>query len=174
MNFDGTLSPELAMMKKNLDSYNNEMRILAMPAKNDGTPMPAQLGAGGGFCPKGGKNTAVAKDFMKYFIRPEVMNENLKGGLGRWCPSIPQVVKDDPWWTDPKLDPHRSIYVNTTVIGPSIPNYVGYNPAIGQVNAEQLWGKCHADVIKNNMTPAQAVDKAFKRAETIFKRFDFS
>ena len=174
MNFDGTLSPELAMMRKNMTSYKDEMRILAQPTKNDGTPMPAQVGAGGGFCPKGGKNTAVAKDFMKYFIRPEVMNENLKGGLGRWCPAIPQVVKDDSWWTDPKLDPHRSIYVNTTVLGPTIPNYIGYNPAIGQVNAEQLWGKCHADVIKNNMTPAQAVDKAFKRADTIFKRFDFS
>ena len=174
MNFDGTLSPELAMMRKNLKSYNEEMRVLGLPLANDGKPMPAQVGAGGGFCPKGGKNTAVAKDFMKYFIRPEVMNENLKGGLGRWCPAIPQVVKDDPWWTDPKLDPHRSIYVDETVLGPTMPNYIGYNPAIGQVNAEQLWGKCHADVIKNNMTPAQAVDKAFKRADTIFKRFDFT
>ena len=174
MNFDGTLSPELAVITKRPDDYNNNMKVLGLPLKNDGTPMPAQVGAGGGFCPKGGKNTAVAKDFMKYFIRPEVMNANLKGGLGRWCPAIPQVVKNDPWWTDPKLDPHRSQYVQLTVLGPTMPNYVGYNPAIGQVNAEQLWGKCHADVIKNKMTPAQAVDKAFKRAESIFTKFDFS
>jgi hypothetical protein len=25
----------------------------------------------------------VAKDFMKYFMQPKVMNENLKAGLGR-------------------------------------------------------------------------------------------
>lgn len=173
MNFDGTLSPELAIITKRPDDYANNMRILNMPAQVDGSPMPAQVGAGGGYCPKGGKNTAVAKDFMKFFIQPDNMNANLKGGLGRWCPSIPDVVKNDSWWTDPKLDPHRSIYVQTTVLGPTIPNYIGFNPATGQVNAEQLWGKCHANVIKNNMTPAQAVDVAFKRAETIFNKFTF-
>jgi len=173
MSFDGTLSPELAIMTKRPDDYETNMRILGMPTAVDGTPMPAQVGAGGGFCPKLGKNVAVAKDFMKFFIRPEVMNANLKGGLGRWCPAIPDVVKNDSWWTDPKLDPHRSIYVQTTVLGPTHPNYIAFNPAIGQVNAEQLWGKCHADVIKNNMTPEQAVEKAFKRAETIFNKFTF-
>ena len=154
MNFDGTLSPELAVITKNPKGYNEEMRVLSLPNKNDGTPMPAQVGAGGGFVPKGARNVEVAKDFMKYFIRPEVMNENLKGGLGRWCPAIPQIVKDDPWWTDPKLDPHRSQYVEQTVLRPTVPNYIGFNPALGQVNAEQLWGHCHADVIKNGMTPA--------------------
>jgi len=173
MSFDGTLSPELAVITKRPDDYQNNMRILGMPTGLDGKPVPAQVGAGGGFCPKAGKNTAVAKDFMKFFITPEVMNANLKGGLGRWCPSIPAVVKNDPWWTDPKLDPHRSIYVQTTVLGPTIPNYIGFNPAIGQVNAEQLWGKCHANVLKNNMTPQQAVETAFKRAETIFNKFTF-
>ena len=59
------------------------------------------------------------------------------------------------------------------VLGPTVPNYIGYNPALGQVNAEQLWGHCHADVIKNGMTPAEAVDKAFKRAEAIFARVSF-
>ena len=101
------------------------------------------------------------------------MNENLKGGLGRWVPVIPSVVKDDPWWTDPKADPHRLPYVTEAVLSPTFPAYNGFNPAMGQVNAEQLWGQCHADVIKNGMTPAAAVDKAFKRAETIFAKFTF-
>ena len=38
---------------------------------------------------------------MKYFMQPKVMNENLKAGLGRWVPAIPQLVKDDPFWLDP-------------------------------------------------------------------------
>ena len=95
MSFDGTLLPELAIMTKRPDDYETNMRILGMPTAVDGTPMPAQVGAGGGFCPKLGKNVAVAKDFMKFFIRPEVMNANLKGGLGRWRPAIPDVVKND-------------------------------------------------------------------------------
>jgi len=54
-----------------------------------------------------------------------------------------------------------------------VPNFIGYNPALGQVNAEQIWGQCHADVIKNGMTPAAAVDKGFKRADAIFTKFTF-
>jgi multiple sugar transport system substrate-binding protein len=173
MDFDGTLSTELAQITKDPKGYHEQMKILNVGKKNDGTQMLCQVGAGGGFIPRGAKNVAVAKDFMKYFIQPKVMNDNLKGGLGRWVPAIPQVVKDDSWWTDPKLDPFRSIYTQQTVLEPTIPNWIGYNPALGQVNAEQVWGQAHADVIKNGMTPKQAVDKAFNRTEEIFKKFSF-
>ena len=58
--------------------------------------MKTQVNAGGGFIPKGAKNVEVAKDFMKYFMQPKVMNENLKAGLGRWVPAIPQIVQGRP------------------------------------------------------------------------------
>lgn len=172
MDFDGTLSTELAMIR-NKKAYYEEMAVRGLPNKNDGSPMSAQVGAGGGFIPKGAANVEVAKDFMKFFMQPQVMNENLKGGLGRWVPVIPAVAREDPWWTDPKADPHRSQYVTEAVLNPTVPSYNGFNPAWGQVNAEQLWGIAHADVIKNNMTPSAAVDKAFKRAEAIFSKFTF-
>jgi multiple sugar transport system substrate-binding protein len=158
-------------MIKDKKAYYEEMVVMGLPNGNDGKPMPAQTGAGGGFIPKGAKNVEVAKDFMKFFMQPQVMNENLKGGLGRWVPVIPSIVKDDPWWLDNKTDPHRAPYVQEAVLGPTVPAYNGFNPAWGQVNAEQLWGQAHADVIKNGMTPAAAVDKAFKRVETIFTKF---
>ncbi len=172
MDFDGTLSTELAMIK-NKKAYNEEMAVMGLPNRNDGSPMPAQLGAGGGFIPKGAKNIAVAKEFMTYFMKPEVMNENLKGGLDRWVPVIPSIVKEDPWWLDTKLDPHRSAYVHEAVLGPTIAQYNGFNPAWGKVAAEQLCGQCHADVLKNNMTASEAVDKAFKRTEEIFSKVVF-
>jgi multiple sugar transport system substrate-binding protein len=170
MDFDGTLSTELAMIK-NKKAYFEEMAVMGLPNGNDGKPMPAVVGAGGGFIPKGAANVTVAKDFMKYFMQPQVMNENLKGGLGRWVPVIPSIVKDDPWWTDP-ADPFRAPYVREA-LGPTIPSYNGFNPAWGQVQAEQLWGQAHADVIKNGMKPADAVDKAFRRAEAIFANYKF-
>jgi multiple sugar transport system substrate-binding protein len=170
MDLDGTLSTELAMIK-NKKAYYEEAVVRGLPNRNDGSPMPCFLAAGGGFIPKGAKGVEVAKDFMKFFMQPQVMNENLKNGLGRWVPVYPQIVKDDSWWTDTKDDPHRSPYVHEAVLGPTIANYNGFNPAWGQVYAEQLWGNCHADVIKNGMTPAAAVDKAFKRAEAIFAKF---
>ena len=57
--------------------------------------------------PMGAKNIPVAKDFLKYFIQPQVNNEWLKVGLGRNIPVMPQIVKDDPWWF---ADPHREAY----------------------------------------------------------------
>ena len=173
MDFDGTLSPELAWISHEKEYYQ-EMRVAALPLMNDGkTQMPCQVGAGGGFIPKGAKNVEVAKDFMKFFIQPQVMAENLKSGLGRWFPSMPEVVKNDPWWLDDSKDPHRKPYNTEGVLQPTIAAYYGYNPAWGQVSSEQIWGQCHADVIKNSMTPAAAVDKAFKRAEAIFAKVTF-
>jgi len=171
MDFDGSLSTELAMIKDK-KAYYEQMVTVGLPLANDGKPMPAQIGAGGLFIPKGARNIDVARDLARFFLRPEVLNANLKNGLGRVVPSIPQIVKDDPWWLD-KSDPHRPPYVQESVLGPTVPAYTGFNPAWGQVNAEQLWGQAHADVIKNGMTPTAAVDKAFKRMETIFARFTF-
>jgi multiple sugar transport system substrate-binding protein len=170
MDLDGTLSTELAMIKDK-KAFADAVTV-GLPNTNDGKQMAAPQAAGGGFIPKGAKNIAVAKDFMRFFIQPQVMNENLKQGLGRWVPAIPSLVRSDPFWLDTK-DPHLAPYVHEAVLGPTLPDFRGYNPAWGQVNAEQLWGVAHADVIKDGVTPAAAVDKAFRRAEAIFAKYTF-
>jgi multiple sugar transport system substrate-binding protein len=168
MDFDGTLSTELAMIKDN-QAFYHDMQVLAPGNKNDGTPMKTMLNAGGGYIPKGAKNIEVAKDFMKYFMQPKVMNENLKAGLGRWVPAIPQLVKDDPFWLSTEM-PCLKPYVTEAVLNPTVPLYNAFSPAWGQCDSEQLWGQAHADVIKNGITPAAAVDKAFKRCSEIFAK----
>jgi multiple sugar transport system substrate-binding protein len=171
MDFDGTLSTELAMIKDK-QAFYHDMKTLAPANKNDGTPMKAMVNAGGGYIPKGAKNVEVAKDFMKYFMQPKVMNANLKAGLGRWVPAIPQIVKDDPFWLSTEM-PCLKPYITEAVLNPTLPVFEGFTPAWGQANAEQLWGQAHADVIKNGMTPTAAVDKAFRRMEAIFAKFNF-
>jgi multiple sugar transport system substrate-binding protein len=168
MDFDGTLSTELAMIKDK-QAFYHDMQTVAPQLKNDGTPMKTQVNAGGGYIPKGAKNVEVAKDFMKFFMQEKVMNENLKAGLGRWVPAIPQIVKDDPFWLSKEM-PCLVPYVTEAVLNPTLPVFEGYSPAWGQANAEQLWGQAHADVIKNNMKPADAIDKAFKRCNDIFTK----
>jgi multiple sugar transport system substrate-binding protein len=170
IDFDGTISTELAMIK-NKAAYDAAV-TMGLPKKNDGSPMPCQVNAGGGYIPKGARNVEVAKDFMKYFMQPEVMNQYLKSSLGRWVPAIGSIVKSDPWWLSDE-DPHRKAYVTEASLGPTMPLFEGYSPAWGQANAEQLWGVAVADVIKNGMTPSQAIDKAFKRTEEIFARITY-
>jgi multiple sugar transport system substrate-binding protein len=170
MDFDGTLSTELAMIKDK-QAFYHDMHTLAPAQKNDGSPMVTQLGTGGGFIPKGAKGVEVAKDFMKYFMQPKIMNENLKGGLGRWLPAIPSLVHSDPFWLTSDM-PCLKPYVTEGEINPTMPIFDGFSPAVGQANAEQLWGVAHADVIKNGMKVSEAVDKAFKRFDAIFAKVE--
>jgi multiple sugar transport system substrate-binding protein len=169
MDFDGTISTELAMLSRPQEYYH-EVVTLGLPNDNNGRPMPAIVGVGGAFIPNGARNVEVAKEFTIYLVQPPVMNEYLKGGLGRWLPSVPSLVTDDPFWLDPK-DPHRPPYTREGLLGPTVPSYNGYNPAWGQVNAEQLWGQAHADILMHGMTPEAAIDKAFRRAEAIFAKY---
>ncbi|HUB12168.1 MAG TPA: ABC transporter substrate-binding protein [Acetobacteraceae bacterium] len=171
MDFDGTLSTELAMYSDK-QAFMHDMKTLAPKLKNDGTPMKTQINAGGGFIPKGAKGIEVAKDFMKYFMQPKVMNDNLKAGLGRWFPTIHSVVMSDPFWLQNKDEPCLKPYIEEGVVNPTLPVFEGYTPAWGQANAEQLWGTAHADVIKNGMKPADAIDKAFKRCKQIFAQVE--
>ena len=171
MDLDGTISTEVAMIKDHQKYYVDSV-TQSLPLRNDGTPMRAFIGPGGGFVPKGAKNAEVAKDFMKYYMQPEVMNANLKTGLGRWVPAITDLCTTDPWWQDAS-DPHRGPYVRQA-IGLTRPLYNGFNPAWGQVEAEQLAMTSVADVVKNGMTPQAAVEKAFKRAQEIFGKFSFA
>ncbi len=171
VDFDGTLSTELAMIDDKTAFYH-EIVTLGMPKFKDGTPIPNQVGVGGGFIPKGAKGAEVAKDLMKYWMQPQVMNENLRAGLGRWVPAIPEVVKNDQWWMH-SGEPCLAPYVQECVLSKTLPPYEGFNPAWGQVAAEQLQQGTIADVVKNRMTPTQAVDKAFKRMEQIFAQMTF-
>src|SRR5262252_7937865 len=124
MDFDGTISTEVALFHKK-EEYN-DIVTLGLPLDNAGKPMPAELGASGALVAKGAKNVEVAKDFLKYLIQPKVVNEYLKQGLGRWLPPMPEIVKNDPYWLDPK-DPHVAAYAKEGMLDPTVPNYPCFN-----------------------------------------------
>ena len=60
MDFDGSISTELAMIKDKT-AYYEQMKTIGLPLGEDGKPMPAPVGAGGLFIPKGAKNVEVAQ-----------------------------------------------------------------------------------------------------------------
>jgi len=167
MDFDGTISTEVAIYDKKEDY--NDVVTRGLPLGNDGKELTAQIIAFGPVIPKGAKNVPAAKEFLKYSVQPKVLNEYLKGGLGRWMLPIPELVQSDPFWM--KEDPHREAYTKLTLLAPTMPIYEVYNPAIAQVNGEHLFSVAMFDAMNNGMTPEQAIDKAFKRAEEIFAKY---
>src|SRR5438105_6920820 len=168
MDLDGSLSTEVAIIKKQQDY--SDIVTMGLPLGNDGKPVPSQTGSLCGLVPKGAKNVEAAKDFLKYLIQPPVVNELLKTGLGRNLPAMPAIVKDDPWWLDP-ADPHRAAYVQQGALGPTVPTFWTSNPAYAQVQNEHVWAVAWADIISCGVTPEAAADKAFKRVEEIFAKY---
>jgi multiple sugar transport system substrate-binding protein len=167
MDFDGTISTEVAIYDKK-DDYN-DIVTKGLPLDNDGKEIPAQIITNGAVIPKGAKNVAAAKEFLKYAAQPKVLNEWLKGGLGRFMVPVPEIAKNDPFWL--KEDPHRKAYTELTLLGQLMPIYETYNPAIAEVNGEHLFSVAEFDVMNHGMSPEQAIDKAFKRAEGIFAKY---
>jgi len=167
MDFDGSISTEVALYDKK-EQYD-DIVTRGLPLSNDGKELTSQIIAIGTVIPKGAKNVAPAREFMKYMGQPKVLNEYAKGGLGRFMLPIPGLVESDPFWL--KEDPHRKAYTELTITGQSMPIYETYNPAIAQVNAEHVFSVAMFDVMKEGMAPEAAVDKAFKRAEEIFAKY---
>jgi multiple sugar transport system substrate-binding protein len=169
MDLDGTISTEVAVLSQGKKEDYDDIVTMGLALSNDGRPVPAHAGIACGLIPKGAKNDTVAKEFLKYFIQPQVNNEWLKTGLGRNIPCMPVVVKEDPWWL--KDDPHRAAYVQQGLLGPTLPQFWAYNPAYAQVQNEHTWSTGWMDIIQGGMTPQAAAEKAFKRVEEIFAKY---
>ena len=169
MDFDGTISTEVALLSMGRKDDFEDVLTHGLPLSNDGKELPSQVALFGPVIPKGAKNVEVAKEFVKYMIQPKVLNDYLKGGLGRWALPIPEMVKSDPFWL--KDDPHRSAYIEQSVIKPTVPIYEAYNPAVAQVGAEHVFMTAIFDYLNNGIAPEPAIDKAFKRAEEIFAKY---
>ncbi len=168
MDLDGSLSTEVAIIKNQQDY--NDIVTWGLALGNDGKPVPSQTQCLCGLIPKGAKNVEVAKDFLKYLIQPNVCNEYLKTGLGRRVPAMPAIVKTDPWWLDP-ADPHRVAYTTQALIAPTVPSFWCYNPAYAQVQNEHVWQTAWAEIMRDNVAPQAAADKAFKRITEIFSKY---
>jgi multiple sugar transport system substrate-binding protein len=166
MDFDG-FSTEVAVYK-NKAEYD-DIVTRGMPLGNDGKELPSPIGIFGALIPTGAKNVTVARDFLKYAIQPGVLNEYLKAGLGRWAVPLPEIAKSDPFWFH--QDPHRTAFAEETLTHPTAPLFQAFNPAMAQIDSEHVFSVAMLDVMTNGMTPQQAIDKAFKRAEAIFAKY---
>lgn len=167
MDFDGSLSTEVALYH-NKEEYN-DIVTYGLPLGNDGKKVPGQVFSFGVVIPKGAKNVELAKEFMAYFSQPKVLNQYLKGSLGRWVIPMPAMAKSDPFWL--KQDPHRTALTGMTLFGPTIPVYEARNPGMAPVGAENVMMRAVINVMKNGMTPEAAVAQAFQRVESIVSKY---
>jgi multiple sugar transport system substrate-binding protein len=170
MDFDATLSTEIAMLSIDKNAYYHDLMIRGMPRNDAGQQIPSFLAPATAVIPKGAKNVEVAKEFMKFFIQPEVDGEYVKAAV-RWLPVMPKQAMKDPWWTDPKLDPFRPVYFRQGMIDPTLPYWWIGNPAYAEVWTQELWDIDFQHIVNGAMTPKQAADTAFERIKKIFAKY---
>ena len=168
MDLDGTISTEVALLSQGKKDDYEAITTMGLALSNDGKPVPSESLHTGGLIPQGAKNIEVAKDFLKFLIQPQVLNEYLKVGLGRNIPCMPSIAKNDPWWL---ADPHRAAYTQQGLLGPTVPNFWVFNPAYASVENTHVWPTAWADVISGGLTPEAAVEKAFQQVAEIFAKY---
>lgn len=166
---NATISIAVAQMEKTEQYYK---QIITMPQPNgpDGKPVTSLVSVKLAFIPKAAQHVDAAKDFLKYLIQPKNIGQYLAEARGRWMPVMASVVKNDPYWTDPK-DPHRHVAVTQEVDGPTMPWFQSFNPAYADVNAQQVWGKAEAAIMQGGATPEKAADQALAEIKDLFAKY---
>jgi multiple sugar transport system substrate-binding protein len=167
---NATISIAVAQMDK-ADQYYKEIITHPVPLDNDGKPVPSILGITPALIPKGARNVDGAKELLKFFIRPDNLNNYLKQTLGRWTPVMLSNIRTDPYWLDPG-DPHRPVAIRQGLITPTMAAWQTMNPAYAQVVSEQIWPQAEANITQRGMTVEQATDEAVKRIKTIFQKYE--
>lgn len=173
MDFDGTLSTEMAMATRDPEGLKHVITH-PLPQDNEGKTIPGFFGVNFVVVPKGAKNAAVAKDFGKYIIQPEVNNEYTKGGIGRYMPLYAQSVKTDPFWTKSgpaTYLPHWEAMIEQGFNRPTQAEWHFYTPAWADVENQHLFQRELVGVAKGQTTVKDAIDNAFKEAEEIFAKY---
>jgi hypothetical protein len=66
---------------------------------------------------------------------------------------------------------HRAVYVNSSLLGPTMPAFSSYNPGYAQVQNEHFRGRVWGDLITAGVTPEAGAAKSYNRVEEIFDTF---
>lgn len=145
--------------------YLEKMISMEWPDKPDGRPIEYVASIKTAVIFKQSKNKEAAKEFMRFFLRPENLGPQLEGALARWFPVDTRLI-DTPFWQD-QSDPHKVVEVRQFTQRPQSvwPHYL--NHRLIAVNAENAWGKAVTRVVLENWTPEQAVDELIARIKEV-------
>ena len=155
-----------AAVKQNKDIYYRQLVTTGYPDKPNGKPMRYIAMIRQAVVLSDSKNQKLAKDFLAYLIRPEIIGNYLKAAGGRYLP-VNKKVLTDTFWTDPD-DPHISTAVQPFLRGEITLPYTVSNPAYSLVLKDSIWGKALTKVVLDNLSPEQATDEAIAQIKEIF------
>ena len=155
------------IVRQDIDTYFNKLGTLELPNKPNGKPMRYLVILKEAVLFAESKNQKIAKEFLAYLIKPEVMENYLKASGGRNFPVLKPLWKNS-FWTNP-ADPHISTVTKTLINGQTRLYYSTKNSAYTKVLAENVWGQAINKMVVDNISAEQAGDEAIKRIKQLFE-----
>jgi multiple sugar transport system substrate-binding protein len=147
------------------DRYMNQMVTMEWPDKPDGRPIEYVTSIKTAVIFKDAQNKEAAKEFMRFYLKPENLGPQLEGSLARWFPVDKRII-DTPYWQETD-DPHRIVEVRQYTERPQSvwPHYLNYK--LIDINAENAYGKAVGRIVLEDWSAEDAVDELIERIKQV-------
>ena len=157
-----------AAVQHDADTYLNKLGTLEFPNKPNGQPMRYVVLHRQIVMLAAAKHHKIAKEFLRYLVKPETLGTYLKAG-GRNLP-VMKPIWDDPFWRNP-ADPHISTAAKVLTKGQTRSFYQSYHPAYSVVLQKSVWSHALNRIIVNHTPVEQAADEAIAQIQQIFDQW---
>lgn len=139
------------------------------PNKPDGSgPVPSLAQVHNAVIFEDSPNKDAAKDFLKFFVKPENTLKYLKAGHGRWHPVQTQLLQN-PYFANSD-DPN--IKTGTQMLeGQTQRAWLNTSVAYNHAALQGLWGKTIGQIVLQGQSPAQAADYAAQQLKLAFSSY---
>lgn len=158
-----------ATIRQDQETYRDQLGMVGFPAKPNGLPMRYLIFIRQAIIFQDSSHQSLAKEFLRYFIQPQISLQYLKATGSRNQP-VQNSMWLDPYWQDTQ-DPYL-VAISKILTGEHTRlSYIVDNPAYSQVLAENIWGKALTKVTAGKISPEQATDEAIARIKSIFAQW---
>lgn len=159
-----------AALGRDSQEYQHQLVTAAYPNKPSGEPMKYIALVRQAIVLKDAPHQKLAKEFLSYFIQPEIIGDYLKAAGGRFFP-VNQQSWLDPFWTDP-ADPHISTAAKPFLARQTRLSYTALNPAYSLVLKQGIWGQALNRIAVDKIPVERAADEAIAQIKGIFNNWE--
>ncbi|MBE9046008.1 carbohydrate ABC transporter substrate-binding protein [Pleurocapsales cyanobacterium LEGE 10410] len=153
-----------ATVRSDRDVYYKRLGILQFPHKPNGEPIRPLVSVRQAVIFQDSAQQSLAKDFLNYFIQPQIAINYFKASNSRTYP-VRNSICSAPFWQNTE-DPYLKASKVLSTKSPRL-FYTVDHPAYSQVLAENIWGKALIKVTSDRLNPEQAADEAIARIKEI-------
>jgi multiple sugar transport system substrate-binding protein len=164
-----SLSIPNALKQERPEDYYKHTATIEWPLGAHGERFPIEGIVVSGVVFKGGRNVALAKEFVRFLVAEGWLAHYLDFSGERFLSAMPKLL-EQPFWLDPS-DPHRMASV-MQMSSRSMAQEYAYAQISGNwrhqlVNQEHVWAKAIHRIVTEGISSEQAVDEAIARIKQI-------